>query len=151
MPTRHLTPEIISAAITGFEAQKKEIDGQIAELRAMLPGGTTESAPTAETSPKHKRFSAAARRRMKEAQQRRWAKIRGESAQPSVTREPRKPKRKLSAAGRRAISEATKRRWALKRAESGRKQPAADKKSVAKKPAAKKPRKEAAKAAEQIA
>ena len=44
MPTPRLTPEIIHAAIDGFEAQKLRIDAQIADLRAMLPGGTTEPA-----------------------------------------------------------------------------------------------------------
>jgi hypothetical protein len=31
-----LTKEIIEAAITGFEAQKRHIDAELAELRAML-------------------------------------------------------------------------------------------------------------------
>jgi hypothetical protein len=35
MPTK-LTPEIISAAILGFEEQKRHIDANIAELRAIL-------------------------------------------------------------------------------------------------------------------
>jgi hypothetical protein len=39
MPTK-LTHEIIVAAIEGYESQKKRIDVQIAELRAMLPGGS---------------------------------------------------------------------------------------------------------------
>ena len=37
MPTRNLTPQIINAAILGFEEQKRHIDTQIAELRAMPP------------------------------------------------------------------------------------------------------------------
>src|ERR1039457_3452978 len=79
MPT-NLTPEIINAAIVGFEQQKLHIDAQIVELRAMLSGGSTESVARPEPpTGKRKKFSAAARQRMKEAQQRRWAKIRGES------------------------------------------------------------------------
>ena len=35
-----LTPDIIAAAIEGFEAQKRRIDEQIAELRAMVTGTT---------------------------------------------------------------------------------------------------------------
>ena len=35
MPTK-LTPEIINAAILGFEEQKRHIDTQIAELRSLL-------------------------------------------------------------------------------------------------------------------
>jgi hypothetical protein len=76
MPTK-LTAEIITAAVLGFEQQKRRIDDQIAELRAMLSGGSTETNATPEApTGKRKKFSAAARRRMKEAQQRRWAKIR---------------------------------------------------------------------------
>jgi hypothetical protein len=164
--TTHMSPiltnEIINAAITGFEAQKAGIDAQIAELRAMLDGGTQPTpAATPETHTLERRkFSAAARRRMKEAQQRRWAKIRGES-EPTApeTPEAAKPKRKISAAGLKAISEATKKRWAAfhaaKRAPAAAKKPtakrAAAKKApvkMAKKPAAKKSKKRAAKTPE---
>jgi hypothetical protein len=84
MPPK-LTPQVISAAILGFEEQKRHIDDQIAELRAGLDGGPTKPTPTATETPtiKRRKFSAAARRRMKEAQQQRWAKIRGESEPPA--------------------------------------------------------------------
>jgi hypothetical protein len=115
MPTHKLTPEIITAAVLGFEEQKRRIDDQIAELRALLPRGSTPAATT--LTRKRKRFSAAARKRMREAQQRRWAKIRGESAPPApATPEPSKPKRKLSKAGKAAIVAALKKRWAAKKA-----------------------------------
>jgi head-tail adaptor len=55
---------------------------------------------------------------MREGQQRRWAKVRGES-QVSATETPRetsKPKRKISVAGRKVISAAMKKRWAAKKA-----------------------------------
>jgi hypothetical protein len=141
MPTNRLTPEIITAAILGFEAQKKRIDVQIAELRAMLSGGPTESATTSETPTlKRRKFSAAARQRMKEAQQRRWAKIKGESEPPSeqVTLQAVKPKRKLSKAGRAAIVAALKKRWAAKKAAAVKTAPSAAKKAVFKKAAVKK-------------
>jgi sRNA-binding protein len=116
MPTK-LSNEVILAAIEGFQSQKNQIDSQIAGLRQLLNGNRTGS--VAETTPVHKRkkFSAAARRRMREAQQRRWAAVRGEETKPSApaTKSP-KPKRRLSAAGRAAIIAATKKRWALKRA-----------------------------------
>jgi hypothetical protein len=112
-----LTNTIIEAAIYGFEAQKKDIDTQIAELRAMLtgvPGSATADAPPKGT---RRKFSAAARRRMREAQQLRWAKIKGQST-PSA-KAPAKaanPKRGLTAAGRKALSIAMKKRWAAKKA-----------------------------------
>jgi hypothetical protein len=105
MPTPKLTNDIITAAIEGFESQKRRIDGQIAELRAMLPGGSPEIDATPETPTiKRRKFSASARRHMKQAQQRRWAKIRGETEAPAPTKqEPAKAKRKLSKAGKAAI------------------------------------------------
>src|SRR5215472_16663575 len=79
MPAK-LTNEIITAAIDGFESQKRRIDDQIAELRAMLPGSSAETTATPEAPARRRRkFSAAIRRRMKEAQQRRWQGVRGES------------------------------------------------------------------------
>jgi hypothetical protein len=48
MPTK-LTPEIINAAIVGLEQQKLRIDAEIAALRAMLSGGSTQPAATPET------------------------------------------------------------------------------------------------------
>lgn len=126
---KQLTPEIISAAIAGFEQQKIHIDAQIAELRAMQDGGSMPaSAPTPEapTTGKRKNFSAAARKRMKEAQQKRWAKIRGESEPPvATTQEAPKAKRRLSEAGRAAIVAATKKRWATKKAAAAKSVPAA--------------------------
>ena len=116
MPTK-LTPEIIAAAIDGFEVQKQHLDSKIADLRAMLPGGSHETNSTLEApARKRKRFSAAARKRMKEAQRLRWAKIRGEAAPASKAAEPVKPKRKLSKAGRARIVAALKKRWAAKKA-----------------------------------
>jgi hypothetical protein len=136
MPTQKLTSEIITAAIEGFGHQRTRIDQQIAELRALLSGVPVESTakPEAPTG-KRKKFSAAARKRMKEAQQRRWARIKGESEPLAPAKvEPTKPKRKLSAAGRKAIQEALRRRWALKRAESAK---VAPKKAIQKKTAKK--------------
>jgi hypothetical protein len=112
LPT--LTKEIIEAAIAGFEGQRKNIDAQIAELRAILTGKGSSSAAAAPKSGKTRRkFSAAALKRMREAQQRRWAKVRGEAV---TMPRPVKPKGTLSAAGRKAIAEAQKKRWAEKKA-----------------------------------
>src|SRR5260370_42035977 len=94
MPTRQLNRSIIEAAIEGFQAQRARIDQQTTDLRQMLDGGSASPAPTPETAPgKRKKFSATARKRMKEAQQRRWAKIRG-AAEPSVPATPELPKAK---------------------------------------------------------
>ena len=150
MPTPKLNAEIIAAAIEGFESQKRRIDTQIGELRAMLSGGRTEGTTTPEAPTRKRKVSAAARRRMAEGQKKRWAAIKAEPKIPESA--PAKPKRKISAAGRRAISEATKRRWALIRAEAAKEQlvgtkKAAKQKSPAKKPAKKAPAREAKKTA----
>jgi hypothetical protein len=141
MPTK-LNPQILTAAILGFEEQKRHIDVQIAELRSILDGGPAKPTPAAMPEAptlKRRKFSVAARRRMKEAQQKRWAKIRGESEPLApATAEPSKPKRKLSRAGRAAIVAALKKRWREKKAAT-KAAPAVAKKGAVKKTAVKKP------------
>jgi hypothetical protein len=136
MPTR-LTDEIITAAIRGFEEQKRHIDEQIAELRSTLSGGPggTGTAPGATAGKRS--VSAAARRRMALGQQARWARIRGEAGPAAGTPKPPKRKRRLSEAGRANIVAALKKRWAAKKAPAKAK-PAAAKKAAAKKTAARK-------------
>jgi len=137
MPTK-LTPEIISAAILGFEEQKRHIDANIAELRAIQSGGSAESTVKPEpTKHKRRKMSAAGRARIAAAQRKRWAESRAAS-EPSTPEVTPKPKRKLSEAGREAIVAATKKRWALKRAEAAKTQQAAPKKTAVKKAVAKK-------------
>jgi len=135
MPQK-LTAEIINAAIAGFEQQKTRIDQQIADLRAILPGGRTATAITVNGALRKRRtMSAAGRKRIALAQKARWAKIHGESV--SAPAEQPKPKRRLSAAGRRKIIAAAKKRWALKRAAGAVAKRAARKKASAKKAALK--------------
>ena len=71
---------------------------------------------------------------MREAQQLRWAKIRGE-ANAATAKTPAKavkPKGGLTAAGRKALSIAMKKRWAAKKAASRQSAPAAAKKAARK-------------------
>jgi hypothetical protein len=121
MPTT-FDNEILAAAIEGFEAQKTRLDARIAEIRQKL-GGTVSSEETAaeapETGRKRRKMSAAARKRIADAQKKRWAAVRKESGStaPAAKSEAApKAKRRLSAAGRKRIIEATKKRWALVRA-----------------------------------
>jgi hypothetical protein len=137
MPTPKLTTEIVNAAILGMEAQKEKLDAKIAELRAMLTGTSTATAATPE-GPKGKRrkMSAAARKRIGDAQRKRWAESKKTSS-PVVPEVP-KPKRKLSAAGKRAIVEATKKRWAAFHAAKKAETPTVARKRAANKAATKK-------------
>ena len=115
MPTPKLTNEIISAAIRGFEEQKRLIDNQIAELRAIETGAAGTAAAPQPAKQGRRKISAAGRKAIAEAQRKRWAASKAASAGTSP--EPAaKPKRRLSEAGRKAIIAATKRRWALQRA-----------------------------------
>src|ERR1035441_8720732 len=115
MPTK-LTHEIITAAILGFEEQKRHIDTRITELRAVLTGGPAAPATTPEPpTRKRKKFSAASRRKMAMAQKARWAKIKGESEPPAPAKAP-KPKRRISKEGMARIIAATKKRWRLQKA-----------------------------------
>jgi hypothetical protein len=139
MPTQKLTNEIIAAAIEGFEAQKKRIDGQISDLRSILIGGATEAAVAPEDAPRKRgKFSDATKLKMKEAQQRRWARIKGESEPATPVVAPDKPKRQMSEAGRQAIAEASRKRWAAQKANKETPGRSATKKATRKKAAAKK-------------
>jgi hypothetical protein len=109
-----LTKEIIEAAIGGFEAQKQRLDVQIAELRAILNGGPTSPTQESTAGKTKRKVSPEALKRMREGQQRRWAKVKGEL--PQAEAKAAQPKRKLSAAGKAAIVAALKKRWAAKKA-----------------------------------
>jgi hypothetical protein len=104
--------------IKELERRKTAIDRALTALRGIE--GIEAPAPASPASVpavrKGKKRSAAVRKRMKEAQQLRWAKIRGDSATPSpVMTEPSKPKRRISAEGMKRIIAATKKRWRLQK------------------------------------
>ncbi len=84
MPTNKLTPEIITAAIEGFETQRQRIDAQIAELRQMLNPVTAAEAPAAApaAAKRKRRLSAAGRKAIAEAARKRWVAIKAGQAQP---------------------------------------------------------------------
>ena len=125
MPT--LSKQIIEAAIAGFEGQKVHIDVQIAELRAILNGAP--AAPVTEPKPAtaKRKMSPATLHRMREGQQRRWAKAKGESAIPLQVVPASKSKRRLSAAGKAAIVASLKKRWVEKKARAVKSMPVAKK------------------------
>ena len=125
MPT--LSKQIIEAAIAGFEGQKLHIDAQIAELRAMLNGGSATRVTEPKPATAKRKMSPATLRRMREGQQRRWAKAKGESATTLQVVTASKPKRRLSAAGKAAIVAALKKRWAEKKARAIKSMPVAKK------------------------
>jgi hypothetical protein len=135
MPNQTLPPGILSAALQGLEAQRQRIESQIAEIRRLIGAGAV--LPAAKERPSlrpRRRIGAAARKRIKEGQKKRWeAYHKAQEAAPAksalVTKAPEK--RRLSTAGRKAIAAAARKRWA-----AVRKQKAATTKSTVPPPAA---------------
>ena len=124
--TNSLNSELLNAAILGLESQKRKIEEQLDQVRALLgikadgqkrrgrPPKNAVDAIGSDVSlvaagpQKRRRFSAETRAKMAAAQQKRWAVAKGQSSAPAAAPK----KRKLSAAGRKRIIEATKKRWA---------------------------------------
>ncbi len=89
---------ILQAAAIGY-------DHMIADIRQRLGERGETSHHRERTLPKKRTIGAEGRKRMAEAQRKRWAKHKGASSETPKTR------RKMSAAGRKRIAEATKKRW----------------------------------------
>jgi hypothetical protein len=101
--------ELLQAALIGYERQREVLGERIAEITRELSGKPGADEVASGTRPKRV-MSAETRRRMAEAQQRRWAGAK-KSGTPVA-----KKKRKMSAAGRERIAEATRKRWEAFRA-----------------------------------
>jgi hypothetical protein len=98
--------DILEAALIGYQQRANEIEAKIAELRREI------GSPTATVrGRKRRRLSTEARRKIAEAQRKRWAKAKGQTAT-----KPARKKRHLSAAARQRIATAQKKRWAEFRA-----------------------------------
>jgi hypothetical protein len=102
--------DILAAALIGYKTELSKIDARMAELRAQLGGSTATTNGAGQTARRRRGMSAAGRRRVAEAQRKRWAVLKAAKARTA------KPKRKISAAGRAAIVKAVKARWAAVRA-----------------------------------
>lgn len=72
-------PDILQAALVGFEVQKQKIEAKIGELKAQLRGKPAASGPAPAVAPAHAKkggrrvLSDAARERIAAAQRKRWA------------------------------------------------------------------------------
>jgi hypothetical protein len=107
--TKPANAELLAAALAGYQHQYEVLGERIAEVRRRLGGRGVAPAATDRKNPK-RIVSEAARRRMAQAQQRRWAGLKKPDRPPAK-------KRKMSAEGRKAISETTRKRWAEYRAQ----------------------------------
>lgn len=68
-------PSLLSAALVGYQHRLAEIDTQISQIKAAL-GGRAVSPDGGGGDVPRRRFSAAARKRIAEAQRKRWAAFR---------------------------------------------------------------------------
>ena len=110
--------ELLEAALIGFQHKRDKVEQKIAELRSQI-GGTSASRPapaaaSGASAPKKRTMSAAARKRIAQAQKKRWAAYKAEHGTKAAVA-PKAKKRVISAAGRARIVAATKKRWAAYR------------------------------------
>jgi hypothetical protein len=114
-------PELLKAALVGYEHERSVIVEKIAEIRRQVGA----AAPSTNGAKPGRQMSAAARRRIADAQRKRWAAYHKEQAPATakknaeVQKGASAPKRRMSAEARKRISEATKKRWAAYRAKKG--------------------------------
>jgi len=111
-------PELLKAALVGYEHERAVIVEKIAEIQRQL--GNRAAAPSTNGAKPRRQMSPAARRRIAAAQRKRWAAFHKaqEPTKKTVTAQKgaARPTRRLTAAARKRISEATKKRWAAYRA-----------------------------------
>ena len=80
MPRQKLSPEILTAALQGLEAQMDRIDSLIAQVRRILGVRPKGPATTPEAPRRRRKLSVAARKHIAAVQRKRWAKWRKQKA-----------------------------------------------------------------------
>ena len=117
-------PDLLRAALLGYEQQRSALVEKIAELRRQLSrraaaDGVAVSSDVPGVAGRKKRtLSAAARNRIAEAQRKRWAALR-KNSRPAADKPASPPAgRKMSAAGKARIADAARKRWAAFRAKN---------------------------------
>jgi hypothetical protein len=77
---RSIDPKVLEAALVGLELRRERLDQQIAEVRRLIGGRGTRKAAATQAAPARKRrkLSAAALKRIADAQRKRWAEWRKE-------------------------------------------------------------------------
>jgi hypothetical protein len=76
-----MDPGILQAALEGLEHRLAETNEKIAAVKKLLRTGVSEAPPAEQTQERRPRrkMSAAARKRIAEAQKKRWAEFRAKS------------------------------------------------------------------------
>jgi hypothetical protein len=98
---------LLEAALVGYQHQRELLAVKIAEIQRQLGNAPATSS---EDAPKKRVMNVAARKRIAQAQRKRWAEFhKTQGGAPAK-------KRMMSAEGRERIAEATRKRWAEFRA-----------------------------------
>ena len=84
MPEQNLTPEILNAALEGFEAQRARLDVRIAEVRRLLGARPQRPKAPAEAPKPRRKMSAAGRKRISDATRKRWAEYHRKKAEAAT-------------------------------------------------------------------
>ena len=118
-----LTPQIITAAIDGYEAQKTRIDATLAELRAMLSGDSPKPEPQ---KLKRRKMSAEGRKAISEATKNRWAAFHAAKQAEKGEQSPAEKLKIKSSAPKKAAGKASKKSAQAKKAVTKKTAPAAE-------------------------
>lgn len=97
---------LLEAALIGYQHQRELLAVKIAEIQHQLGNAP---ATASDEAPKKRVMNAAARKRIAQAQRKRWAEFHKTQGAPAK-------KRMMSPEGRERIAEATRKRWAEFRA-----------------------------------
>ena len=118
------TQRLLELALKGLEAERAKIDGEIVQVRSLLPRSTValvNGAGNTTPQPGKRTMSAAARRKISEAMKRKHAQ-RNRTVRVGAVTQMRKaagPKQNagsgLTPAGRKRLSDLMKKRWAERR------------------------------------
>lgn len=96
---KQIDPAVLQAALEGLEHRRAEVDQNIAAVKKMLrSGGPRAAAPAKPPAKPRRKMSGAARKRIAEAQRRRWAEFRAKSAPKKARRKRAKPASKQPSA-----------------------------------------------------
>ena len=118
MPTALSSEQLRSLAAQGARARLLELESEMATISAAFPdvAGAVEKRGSrgspARLKRKRGKISAEGRRRIAEAQRKRWAALKSEAAPSQRPRQ----RASMSAAARKAVSERMKTYWAQRRA-----------------------------------
>jgi hypothetical protein len=78
---KRMSPELLGAALEGLQQRLAEVDQNIAEVKRLLRSGpASPAAEPAHAGRRRRKMTAAAKRRIAEAQRKRWAAFRAQAA-----------------------------------------------------------------------